>query len=425
MNAYQTPTQNQRKRPKFLITLAFLVLSISASVLYYQYAPAATADGGHAGRGRHGHHGHDEDTPEVVAIETARQADFPVFVNGLGTVTALKTVTVKPRVDGELQKLNFTEGQMVQAGDLLAEIDPRPFQVQLQQAQGQLLRDEALLKNAELDHSRYQTLQEQDSIASQQTASQSALVKQYQGTVEMDKAQLNNARLQLSYSRLTAPISGRLGLRQLDQGNIIHANDANGLVVITQTQPISVVFTLPEDKVQTLVERWRTGKPVSVYAYDRAGKNKLAEGRLTALDNQIDASTGTLKLKALFDNHEQSLFANQFVNIKMHLDTLSDVTLVSSAAIQHDSQGPFVYVATAENTAQIRRITLGPVSSVEDKTVVLNQLAANETIIVEGVDRLKEGSRIDIAEKDGVAVAATTDTANKPEHKTAKRNRHS
>ncbi|MDO9163263.1 MAG: efflux RND transporter periplasmic adaptor subunit, partial [Methylococcaceae bacterium] len=287
----------------------------------------------------------------------------------------------------------------------LAEIDPRPFQIQLQQAEGQLLRDEALLKNAEVDHARYLTLLEQDSIAAQQTVTQEAQVKQYRGIVEMDKAQVNNAKLQLTYARVTAPISGRVGLRLIDQGNIVRASDTTGLVVITQMQPITVVFTLPEDKVQAIIQRWRTNEPVAVSAYDRAGKIKLAEGKLLAIDNQIDSTTGTLKLKAQFDNNERSLFANQFVNIKMHLDTLRGATLVSTAAIQNDSQGPFVYVVKEDKSVQLRRVTLGPTEA--DKVVVLSNLTANEIVVNEGTDRLKEGSKVDVAQKDGQAVAAS------------------
>lgn len=283
-----------------------------------------------------------------------------------------------------------------------------------------MLRDEALLKNAEIDRDRYQTLLDQDSISAQQTMTQEAQVKQYQGVVEMDKAQVNNAKLQLSYAQLTAPIPGRVGLRQIDQGNIVHANDVNGLVVITQLQPISVVFTLPEDQVQSVIQRCRTNEPVSVAAYDRAGKIKLAEGKLLAFDNQIDPTTGTLKLKAQFDNHERTLFANQFVNIKMHLDTLHGATQVSSAAIQHDTQGAFVYVIK-EQTVQLRRVTLGPTEA--DKVVVLSNLATDETVVVEGIDRLREGSRIDIARKDGQAVAADPDAQAKPESKSRQKDR--
>ncbi|MEI6747098.1 MAG: efflux RND transporter periplasmic adaptor subunit, partial [Methylococcaceae bacterium] len=296
--------------------------------------------------------------------------------------------------------------------------DPRPFQIQLQQAEGQLLRDEALLKNAEIDYERYKTLLSQDSIAAQQTATQASQVKQYKGIVEMDKAQVNNAKLQLTYAHLTAPISGRIGLRQIDQGNIVHANDTNGLVVITQLQPINVVFTLPEDNIQALIQRKKNTESISITAYDRAGKTKLAEGKLLAIDNQIDPTTGTLKLKAQFDNNEGVLFANQFVNIKMHLDTLKDVTKVSSAAIQNDTQGAFVYVVTPEKTVQVRRVTLDATEG--DKVAITNNLALNELVVLEGIDQLHEGVQVDIAKKDGQPVAEVSDKKEKSDKKLPK-----
>jgi multidrug efflux system membrane fusion protein len=406
------------RRSTFIVSGLFLVLTVAGTGFYY--SKTATDKPG-SGEGKHKKND-ERDASSVVATETSRKGDFAVYLNGLGTVTALKTVTVKPRVDGELVKVAFTEGQMIKEGDLLAEIDPRPFQIQLQQSQGQLLRDEALLKNAEIDRARYQSLLDQDSISAQQTVTQEALVKQYQGIVEMDKGLVNNAKLQLNYTRLTAPIPGRVGLRQIDQGNIVHASDASGLVVITQLQPISVIFTLPEDQVQAVMQRWNSNEPVSVVAYDRGGKNKLAEGKLLALDNQIDSTTGTLKLKAQFDNKEGTLFANQFVNVKMHQNTLRDVTLVSSAAIQHDTQGAFVYVVKPDKTIQLRRITLGPTDA--EQVVIASNLAADEVVVVEGTDRLREGSQVDIAQKDGKAVAAVPESQPKPEGKGRKRDRH-
>jgi multidrug efflux system membrane fusion protein len=420
-NSHHKPTPLVSRRRAFVLPGSLLVLAITSVGFYFQQSSAAPDGKFGAADGRRGRE--DYDAPAAVAIETAGKSDFPVYLNGLGTVTALRTVTVKPRVDGELVRVTFSEGQMVKEGELLAEIDPRPFQIQLQQVEGQLLRDEALLKNAEIDHDRYQTLLAQDSISAQQTVTQQAQVKQYQGTVEMDKAQVNNAKLQLGYARLTSPIAGRVGLRQIDQGNIVHASDTNGLVVITQLQPISIVFTLPEDKVQPVIQRWRTNQSVTVVAYDRAGKTKLAEGKLLAIDNQIDPTTGTLKLKAQFDNTESTLFANQFVNVKMHLETLPDATLVSSAAIQHDNQGAFVYVINQDKKVQLRRITVGPTEA--DKVVVLSNLAADETVVVEGTDRLHEGSQVDIAKKDGQTVAASPDTLIKPEAKFRKQDRRS
>lgn len=363
---------------------------------------------------KHGKHKHDDNSPVAVSVETSRQINFPIYLNALGTVTPLHSVIVRPRASGEIVSMNFVEGQRVKQGDLLAQIDPRPLQIQLQQTQGQLLRDEALLDNAKLDYLRYQTLLAQDSIAAQQTATQAAQVKQYQGIVEMDNAQVNNAKLQLSYAKVLAPIEGRVGLRQIDQGNLVQANETS-LVMITQLQPISVVFALPEDQVPAVMQRKQNTKSINVVAYDRAGKTKLAEGHLVAIDNQIDASTGTLKLKAQFDNVDEHLFANQFVNIKMHLNTLENVTQISTAAIQHDGQGAFVYVVTAQNTIQTRRLKLGDTQN--DNVAVLDNLAGNELVVIEGSETLHDGSRINIVQKDGHAIteASThpTDTVSK------------
>jgi membrane fusion protein, multidrug efflux system len=378
---------------KLLIVIAALGLGWGG---YQLLNSQSSADDGKFGKRDRGSR---DDQPVAVALETVRQADLPIFLNGLGTVTPIKTVTVHSRVDGEIVKLLFKEGQLVKTGDLLAEIDPRLYDVQVQQAEGQLLRDQALLSNAELDLSRYQKLSEQDSIADQQTKTQAALVKQYKGTVAIDQAQLNNAKLQRSWANITAPISGQIGLRQVDQGNIIHASDANGLFVLTQLQPISVLFTLPEDQVQAVVKRWRQQNGLPVTAYDRSGQNALAQGQLNALDNQIDSTTGTLKLRAIFDNQEGSLFANQFVNIRMLLDTLQNALTVSTAAIQHDNEGAYVYVVGDDNIAQLRRVTLGP--STQDRIAVTNNLSAGEKVVIAGTDRLRTGKAVTIGQIDG------------------------
>ena len=325
----------------------------------------------------------------AVAAVAATQGDFPVYLTGLGTVTALRTVTVRSRVDGELIRIAFKEGQMVQEGDLLAEIDPRAFQVQLMQAEGQLLRDEALLKNAQTDLVRYKTLLEQDSIAAQETVTQESLVKQYKGTVAIDRGLVADAKLQLSYARITAPITGRLGLRLVDQGNMVKASDTNGLAVITQIQPIAVVFTLPEDDLQAVMKQFRSGESLTIEAYDRRGKVKLAQGQLLAVDNQIDTSTGTVKLKGQFANEDGALFSNQFVNIKMLMETLRSVTIIPTAAIQRGTMGTFVYVVKEDQTVSVRPLTLGPTEG--EKVAVLEGLQPDERVVVDGADKLREG----------------------------------
>jgi membrane fusion protein, multidrug efflux system len=346
-----------------------------------------------------------------IAVATSRQGDMPIYLSGLGTVTALKTVTVRSRVDGELMRVAFKEGQLVHEGDLLAEIDPRPFQVQLKQAEGQLRRDRALLKNAIIDLGRYKTLLKQDSIAAQQTATQQALVEQYEGTVEMDQGLVDNARLQLVYAHIIAPITGRIGLRLVDQGNIVHAGDANGLLVITQTQPITVVFILPEDAVQPVIKRRHDEGSLSVDAFDRAGSNKLATGKVLAIDNQIDPATGTLKLKAQFDNEDGLLFANQFVNIRMHLDTLHSVVLAANAAIQRGAHGAFVLVVKEDQTITVRPVKTGAVDG--DTVAVLEGLSAGEKLVIDGADKLREGSRVKIVKQDNIPLAPSIDSNDK------------
>jgi len=331
--------------------------------------------------------------PDIaVAAVAATQGDLPVYLTGLGTITALRTVTVRSRVDGELIRVAFKEGQMVNKGDLLAEIDPRAFQAQLMQAEGQLLRDEALLKNAQTDLVRYKTLLEQDSIAAQQTITQESLVKQHRGTVGIDRGLVANAKLQLSYARITAPIAGRLGLRLVDQGNIVQASDANGLAVITQIQPIAVVFTLPEDDLQSVMKQFHSGEALTIEAYDRSGKIKLAQGQLLAVDNQIDLNTGTVKLKGQFANEDNALFSNQFVNIRMKMNTLRSVTIISTAAIQRGTIGAFVYVVKEDQTVSVRPLTLGPTEG--EKVAVLEGLLPDERVVVDGADKLRENTRV-------------------------------
>lgn len=393
---------------RFPWLLGVVVILIVAGAGYYFKSPKVEPDQ-QAGRNKFGN---PQGQVTAVVSDLATQSDVPVYLNGLGTVTGLRTVTVKSRVDGELVHVGFKEGALVHEGDLLAEIDPRPYEVQLMQAEGQLLRDEALLKNAQLDLERYRTLLEQDSIASQQAATQESVVKQYQGIVVTDRGVVANAKLQLSYAKITAPITGRLGLRIVDQGNIVKASDANGIVVITQTQPITVVFTLPEDQLPAVMKQLHAGKNLAIDAYDRSGKNKLAQGQLLAVDNQIDLNTGTVKLKGLFANDDTVLFANQFVNIKMKIDTLQNATTVPSAAIQSGNAGTFVYVVKDEQTVSTRPVKLG--AAYEDKVAVLEGLQVNERVVVEGADKLREGAKVKLVDRNAVAAPAPAPAIVKP-----------
>ena len=338
------------------------------------------------------------DRPIPVGTISAQRGNMNIFLNGLGTVTPANMVLVKSQVNGQLLRVHFTEGQRVKAGDLLAEIDPRPFQVQLTQAQGQLAHDEALLKNAEIDLERYRTLWSQDSIAKQQVDAQEALVRQYQGTVEADRGQVDDARLQLTYAKVTAPFGGRVGLRQVDPGNIVSTSDANGIVVITQLQPITVVFTLAEDNLPRIVQKLNDGATIPVDAYDRQQKIKLASGSLLTVDNQIDITTGTVKLKARFDNRDSTLFPNQFVNARMLIETLRDRVLVPSAAVQRGSQGNFVYLVNADNTVKLQPVQVGDTSG--DQVVIEDGLAAGATVVIEGIDKLREGTRVEPVARD-------------------------
>ncbi|MDD2103623.1 MdtA/MuxA family multidrug efflux RND transporter periplasmic adaptor subunit [Pseudomonas sp. YuFO20] len=332
--------------------------------------------------------------PVPVRVAPAVTGDFPLYYKALGTVTALNTINVRSRVGGELMKIYFEEGQMVKAGDLLAEIDPRPYQNALLQAEGTLLQNQAQLKNAQVDVERYTGLYREDSIAKQTLDTAVALVGQYLGTVKTNQAAVNDAKLNLEFTRIRAPIAGRVGLRQLDVGNLVAANDTTALAIITQTQPISVAFTLPENSLDVVLARYRSGAKLPAEAWDRGDTKLQATGVLQSLDNQIDVTTGTLKFKARYENRDQALFPNQFVNVRLLADTLKGVVLAPSAAIQFGTNGTFVYALDGDKKVKIRQLKIG--ASDGENTVVTEGLSAGDRVVLEGTDRLKDGSDVEV-----------------------------
>jgi membrane fusion protein, multidrug efflux system len=334
--------------------------------------------------------------PTPVVAVSARAEDVGVYLSGLGSVTPLNTVNVRSRVDGQLMELNFQEGQHIAKGDLLAVIDPRPFQVQLTQAEGQMTRDKEQLNNARTDLQRYKQLWRLDSIPRQQLESQEALVRQLEGTVKVDQGQIESAKLQLTYSRINAPISGRVGLRIIDPGNMIHANDVNGVVVITQLQPIAVVFTVPEDSLSRILPKMKSGARLAVEVYDREQKQQLSTGTLSSIDNQIDPTTGTVKLKAVFPNKNDELFPNQFVNARLLIETLPNAIVVPGTAIQRGAQGTFVYRVSSENTVSVHPVSVGPTKNGD--ITIASGLSAGDKVVVDGAERLREGSKVEVRE---------------------------
>jgi multidrug efflux system membrane fusion protein len=406
---YADPARSGRTpeaKSRWWLWLIVLAIVVGAGVWYFKskgsteaQGPAGAPQGGKGGRPGQGMPG--QAVPVVVA--TAQRGDLPVYFNGLGTVTAFNTVTVRSRVDGQIVKINFTEGQTVHQGDALVEIDPRPYQVQLEQAEGQLAKDQAQLRDVQVDYERYQLLFKEGVIPKQQVDTQQAQVGQYQGAIRADQGTIDNAKLQIVYSHITAPITGRVGLRLVDMGNIVHAADTTGLLVITQLQPIAVIFALPQDQLSQVLSKLHSGTQLPVDAYDRDDVTKIATGKLLTIDNQIDTTTGTYKLKSEFSNEKNSLFPNQFVNVHLLVDTKHNVTIVPSTAIQRGPQGTYVYLAQRDNTVKIQPVTVALASG--SSVGVSTGLQAGDNVVVDGQDKLQDGSKIEARTSTGGSTA--------------------
>ena len=377
-------------RRVLLIAFAVVFVLIILFVRHLQHKQQAPMDTGARGRGG-------KDAPVAVALATASTGDIPVRIPALGTITPLQTVTVRTQISGILQKIAFTEGQLVHQGDLLAQIDPRPFEAAVQQMRGNLRRDQALLADAKLDLQRYTALVKEDSIAAQQLDTQKALVDQYEGAIDADQGQLNTALVNLQFTHIVSPVTGRVGLRQVDQGNYVTPGDANGVVVVNQLEPITALFPIPEDNVTAVVRRLHDGAVLKVEAYDR-NNVKLADGKLLTIDNAIDTTTGTIKLRALFANTDGLLFANQFVNIQLLLDLLQNQIIIPNAATHRGAPNgvstDFVYVINDDSTVSVRPVTLGTVDG--DRVAVTAGLKAGERVVTEGGDRLRDGAPVEL-----------------------------
>src|SRR5450631_3500597 len=389
------PSQRTKRRSRLRLSVALVLalLALSGAIWWSRQETAPRQGGG----GRTA-------APMSIGPETVGKGDIGINLNALGTVTSLATVTVRTQISGYLLKIDFTEGQEVKKGDLLAEVDSRPYEATLAQVKGQLARDEAQLKGAQVDLTRYQGLAAQNAVPHQTLDTQVALVAQDQGTVEADRGTVKSAEVNLQYCRILSPLDGRVGLRQVDQGNYVTPGDTNGLVVITQLQPISVLFTVPEDNLQTISKRLQDGAVLPATAYDRSGVNKIADGALSTFDSQIDPTTGTIKLRALFPNESRALYPNQFVNVRLLIDTHKDVTTMSTAGIQRGVPGTFVYLISADNTVSVRPVQLGVTDS--DCVEVRSGLAPADRIVIDGADKLREGAKVNVRAETGAAAPA-------------------
>jgi multidrug efflux system membrane fusion protein len=388
------PDAHTQSKTRGLIWFVFLLMIVGVAGYSVWRAGQPTApqrgQGGGGGGGRGGGGRGAPLGPVPVVVANVTRSSIPVYLNGLGNVSAFYTVTVKSRVDGQLMKVDFHEGDLVKEGQVLAEIDPRPYQVQLELGQGTLARDQALLDNAKVDVERYRQLLATDAVPKQQLDTQIALVAQYEAAIKQDTANIDNAKLQLLYAKVTAPITGVVGLRLVDPGNIVHASDANGMVVITQLQPIAVLFTIPEDSLPQVTKRLRAGAHLSVDAYNRDNSTKLASGTLVTVDNQIDNTTGTSKLKAVFDNKDDALFPQQFVNVHLLVDSLNDQLVVPNVAVQNGQRGTFVYVVDQDSKVHLQTVQVG--RTTDTSADILSGISDGDRVVVDGTDRLIEGA---------------------------------
>ncbi|KGD82802.1 MULTISPECIES: MdtA/MuxA family multidrug efflux RND transporter periplasmic adaptor subunit [Pantoea] len=372
-----------------------VVIAAAAGGYYWWKHPAQPAGNETSSQSEHGKRGNGGHKPLApVQAASAVTESVPQYLSGLGTVTAANTVTVRSRVDGNLVAIHFTEGQQVKAGDLLAEIDPRPYQVALMQAQGQLARDQATLANARRDLARYQKLAKTSLVSQQDLDTQNALVSETLGTIKADEGSVASAQLNLTYSRITSPIAGRVGLKQVDIGNYITSGDTNGLVVITQTHPVDVVFSVAENNISQIMQAQKSGEPLLVEAWDRSNQHLIARGKLLSLDNQIDVTTGTIKIKARFDNQDDLLFPNQFVNARLKVNTLQDAVVIPVAALQMGNEGHFVWVINSEDKVSKKTVTAGFQDS--QKVVINAGLSAGDRVVTDGLDRLTEGAKVEV-----------------------------
>lgn len=387
------PPRSRKPKKRGLIWVVFLLMVVGvAGYAVWRASHPAPVVRGAGGGGRGGGRGGALLGPVPVVVAKVTRSSIPVYLNGLGNVTAFYTVTVKSRVDGEIMKVDFNEGDLVHEGQVLIEIDPRPYQVQLEMAEGTLARDQALLSNAKVDFERYRTLLAQDAIPKQQLDTQTALVAQYEGNIKQDTANIDSAKLNLIYAKVTAPITGVLGLRLVDPGNIVHASDANGMIVITQLQPIAVLFTIPEDSLPQVTQKLRAGAHLPVVAYNRDNSKQLAFGTLMTLDNQIDSTTGTSRLKAVFENTDNALFPQQFVNIRLLVDTLGNQQVVPNVAIQNGQQGTFVYVVDDDSRVHLKTVQVG--IATDTVSQILGGISDGDRVVVDGTDRLIDGARV-------------------------------